>query len=106
HVHIVTSACGKPSAGRPAATSSSRNRTLAAAKPAGVVLYADASHPSPSRATRRSPAADPQLPTHSGTVPACRGHRAAQQSPQQGHGFLETLPPGFETDAERVIVAA
>ena len=32
----------------------------------GVVLYADASHPSPTRATRRSPAADPQLPTQIG----------------------------------------
>ena len=51
HAHIVTSACGKPSAGLPAA-SSARSSALAAAKPAGVMLYADASHPSPSRATR------------------------------------------------------
>src|SRR5919109_76277 len=29
--------------------------------PSGVVLYAEASHPSPKRATRRSPATEPQL---------------------------------------------
>ena len=38
HAHIVTSACGKPPVGLPAAASSSRSSALAAAKPEGVML--------------------------------------------------------------------
>lgn len=37
--------------------------TIASANRVGVVLYADASHPSARRAVRRSPVSDPQLPS-------------------------------------------
>ena len=53
----VTSPGPRPASSRPAVTCS------------GVVLYADASQPSPSRATRRSPASDPQLPIQIGGPP-------------------------------------
>ena len=46
---------------------------MPAAKPSGVVLYAEASQPSPRRATRRKPAREPQLPIHNGTPRPCRG---------------------------------
>ena len=72
HVHIVTSACGKPSAGLPAAASSSRSRARAAATGRGGVVRRR-QPPVAQPRHRRSPAADPQLPTHSGTGPARRG---------------------------------
>jgi hypothetical protein len=46
---------------------------MAAVKASGVVLYAEASHPSPTWATRRMPAREPKLPTDTG----CRGSAAA-----------------------------
>ena len=59
-----------PHRGRWLASSPSSAR-VADAKRSGVVLYAEASQPSPKRATRRSPAFEPQLPIHSG-MPASR----------------------------------
>ena len=72
HAHIVTSACGKPPAGLPAAASCFPQQPRAAAEPARVIC-------TPTPATRR-PAGPPgaarrptPLPIHSGTVPAGRG---------------------------------
>ena len=68
---MVATAQVTPYSARPAATCS------------GVVLYADASQPSPSRATRRSPAADPQLPIQIGGRPEVGRGSSAVVSPSE-----------------------
>jgi hypothetical protein len=56
---------------------------MAAVKASGVVLYAEASQPSPARATRRIPAREPQLPIHTGIPRLCRdgGSRLSAGAP-------------------------
>jgi hypothetical protein len=123
HVHIVTSALGKPSAARPQARSCCESESLAARKASGVVLLADANQPSPSRATRRSPGSEPELPIQTGTPPLRRGagascevrqrivetvlgwRLAAQQRAQDGSRFLEPFPALLVGHTDCVIVA-
>ena len=62
---------------------------MPAAKPSGVVLYAEASQPSPRRATRRKPAREPQLPIHNGIPPPCRG---GGNSPPAGTPASPAIP--------------
>src|SRR5262249_55292573 len=64
---------GKGAGSVPRASSCSDREWLAAPNGWGVVLYADASQPSPRRATRRRPAAEPQLPIQTGTPPGRLG---------------------------------
>ena len=55
-----------PSSPRPDSANARPSFSRACAACAGAVLYAEASHPSPNRATRRRPASEPQLPIQIG----------------------------------------
>ena len=73
YMNMVASEFGKLAGSLPKILSWSRSFAKAAANWSGIVLYAEASHPSPSRATRRKPASEPQLPIQIGGLGFCSG---------------------------------
>ena len=66
-----------------------------AANSSGVVLYAEATQPSPRWATRRKPACEPQLPIHSGIPRLCRGSGNSLPS-----GAAPAAPVGFDRQVQ------
>ena len=58
----------------------------------GVVLYPDASQPSPSRATRRRPAGEPQLAIHSGGLSGSCDRSAAIEASKRGQRSSNGTP--------------
>ena len=90
---MVARASGNDSGSRPADRSAASSVVRPAAGRPGVVLYADANHPSPRRATRRRPAAEPQLPTQIGTdSPSSSARRTVRAASKRDHRSSKGMP--------------
>lgn len=98
---MVATAAG--TSGRSSRARSRVSRRRPSANACGVVLYADASQPSPHLATRRNPAGDPQLATQTGTGPggAATSAPANRSAQPAGTGPPPTRPRRTARDSSK-----